>query len=257
MATWVVQSNKIRTSQVLQLVDALNRQGEPFVDAAVDQELGLLTPTEGHDLIPYGSTWLTTVAENLRWKHLFFDRNTFRVDAWLANHNAMLNTDSLIVTLSEAKAIAYENESWFIRPLEDLKQFPGHVITSEKLDTWVTTLEDGKCEIDGSCLVALARPKEIQMEWRYFIVDGRIATGSAYLYKNQFHKKRETDRAVLEEAQALADVWLPHPCCCMDVALVDGVPRIVEFNTLNSSGFYDHDIDAFVRTVSAYAKQHG
>lgn len=92
------------------------------------------------------------------------------------------------------------------------------------------------------------------MEWRYFVVGGRIVTGSSYRFKGQPDQKRELDADVLAEAQALADLWLPHRCCCMDVALCENQPRVVEFNCLNATGFYDHDIETFARAVSAFAR---
>jgi ATP-grasp domain, R2K clade family 3 len=257
-ATWVVQSNKIKTSQTLPLIQALRRLGEPFVDVAVNTENGLLVPPNpalGKNLIPYGSTHLMKVAQAEGWQQLYFDDAKFRVDAWLSSHPAMLNADAQVMTLTEAKAIAHKRPQWFIRPLHDLKEFAGHVIGGSELAAWVTRLEFGDCEINGSCLVALTEPKSIQMEWRYFVVGGQIVTGSAYRFKGQPHQKRELEPDVLAEAQALADVWLPHPCCCMDVALCDGQTKVVEFNCLNASGFYDHDIDLFASAVSEYARR--
>ena len=258
-ATWVVQSNKIKTSQTLPLIEALRRLGEPFVDVAIDTESGLIVPPDpalGKNLIPYGSTHLVKVAQAEGWQQLYFDDATFRVDAWLRNHPSILNADAEVMTLSKARGIAAQRQQWFIRPLHDLKEFAGHVIGGADLAAWVARLEVGDCEINGSCLVALSEPKTIQMEWRYFVVGGRIVTGSAYRFKGQPHQKRELDAEVLAEAQALADMWLPHPCCCMDVALFDNKPYVVEFNGLNASGFYAHDIEAFARAVSDYARHN-
>jgi hypothetical protein len=259
-ATWVVQSNGIRTSQVLPLVAALRRQGEPFVDVGLEQGTGLIAPIDpglGLNLIPYGSTLLVKVALAAGWRHLFFDPETFRVEAWLANHPRMLNADATILSLSDAKALSDQiREEWFIRPVHDLKEFAGHVMKAKAIRPWVEVLEEGDCEIDGSTLVALSAPKEIQMEWRYLIVGGRIVTGSSYRFRGQPQARRELEADVLAEAQALANMWLPHPCCCMDVALCNDELRVVEFNGLNATGFYDHDIDGFVRAVSDYTRNN-
>jgi len=255
MATWVIQSNKVKTSNTLPLVLALRELGEPFADVGLDAEIGLLNeldPSLDGNLIPYGSTHLVKIAQRFGWRHLWFDEATFRVDAWAA-HPKMLNHDATVMTLSQAKVAAAANPEWFVRPVEDLKQFAGHVLSAVELRTWVQRLEVGDCEISGSCMVALSRPKTIQMEWRYLIVGGKIITGSTYRFKGQPHQKRETDAAVLAEAQALADMWLPHPCCCMDVALCNDEVRVVEFNCLNATGFYDHDVRAFATAASAYA----
>lgn len=260
MATWVVQSNKVSSYLVLDLVNALRRLNEPFVDVGIDAETGLLTkvdPSLGQDLIPYGSTYLSKVAQEHGWKHLFFDERTFNVAAWLKNHPRMLNVDSSIGSLSTLKGIvSWTNtvDKWFIRPLNDLKEFHGHVIDSKEFLKWVERLEVGDCELTTQTMACLSFPKDIQMEWRYFIVGGRIITGSSYRFKGQPYRRRELDQAVIKEAQTLADMWLPHPCCVMDIALYNDVPYVVEFNTLNASGFYDHDVDLLVQEVSNYAR---
>lgn len=257
-ATWVVQSNKIRTSQTLPIIEALRHQGEPFVDVGIDVQSGLLSPLDpeiGKDVIPYGSTHLVRVARAEGWRHLFYDEATFRADLWPALHPGMLNAAPIITTLSRAKVMAHDRPEWFIRPVGDLKEFSGHVIASDELVRWVRSLEAGDCEVTGESLVALSEPQPIDMEWRYLIVGGRIVTGSSYRFKGQPHQHAEHDADVLAEAQALADAWLPHPCCCMDVALCRGEARVVEFNTLNATGLYAHDVGAFVAAVSAYARE--
>lgn len=259
-ATWVIQSNKIQTRQTLPLINALKELDEPFVDVGVDH-LGPLHPVDpslGVDLIPYGSVSLMKTAQQNGWKHFYHDDTTFRVDTWIQRHPGMLNMDARILTLKEAAAIAHGRPEWFIRPVHDFKAFAGEVMTADALVAWVDNLDKNDCEFDSSLLVALSIPKPIVMEWRYFIVDGRIVTGSSYRYEGRPHRFEERDSSVLDEAQALADYWLPHPCCVMDVGLVDGqpIPQIVEFNGINASGFYAHDVRAFAKALSDYARSH-
>jgi len=262
MATWVIQSNKIKTSQTLLLIEALSRLGEPFVDVAVDTETGLLTevPEElGTDLIPYGSTYLVKVAQQLGWRHLFFDEEKFNVAAWLKNRPDMLNADAKISTIAAVRRdigplLMMHPVDLFIRPTRDLKDFAGHVIKTDEFARWADRLAVGDCEFDDTLEIAVSVVKPIQMEWRYFIVDGQIVTGSVYRHGGQPLRQRELDGEVLAEAQTMADIWLPHPCCCMDLALCGGELRVVEFNGLNASGFYDHDVEAFAKAVSAYCR---
>ena len=89
--------------------------------------------------------------------------------------------------------------------------------------------------------IVVAKPKEIEQEWRWFIVDGKIVDGSTYRLNGQLVKKHEDNPLVIKSAQQLALSWLPDDCCVMDVARVDGQLKVVEFNCINASGFYDHD----------------
>ena len=94
--------------------------------------------------------------------------------------------------------------------------------------------------------VVLCNPKPIQAEWRWFIVNGKIVSGSMYRCHGQLRNIRETDPAVIEEAQALADMWLPFDTVVMDTAITEDSNdvKVIEFNCINSSGFYDNDVVA-------------
>jgi hypothetical protein len=247
---WVVQNCKDR--QTDKILAAIKEAGEPFIMAAYHLSDGFFS-VEGTDFIPYGSTTLLEFAKSAGWRGVFHNDN-FSVDTYLDKHPHMLNKDSTIMSLTAAKLIAETKPQWFVRPLCDSKVFAGFASSSKELVEWITRLEETECDVDGNTLIAMSSPKVIDMEWRYFIVGGKIITGSSYKHDGRSYQVGEHDAAVLQEAQALADCWLPHECCCMDVALWDGKPYVVEFNGLNASGFYDHDMTEIVREVSAYVK---
>ena len=85
-----------------------------------------------------------------------------------------------------------------------------------------------------------------------------VVSGSERAMKGQTQQKEEKDEKVIAEAQTFADKWLPHENCVMDIALVDGKPKVIEFNNINGSGFYDHDVekvfDKFYRVERNLAK---
>jgi hypothetical protein len=62
-------------------------------------------------------------------------------------------------------------------------------------------------------------------------------------------KIRELDQKVIDEAQSFADKWLPDSCCVMDLALVDDSLKVIEFNCINSSGFYNHDVSKIFKEL--------
>jgi len=240
------------------MVAALKATKEPYVMQNMSGFIFDTLSDLGTEVIPYGSTSLLEYAKRQRWRHVFHNDN-FNVDVYNKYHRT-LNYGSLTMTLSDAKRVLCSPHSsirgpWFIRPVDDTKAFAGHVITQVELRDWVTILEDNDCEVTPNTVVSLSCEKDIDMEWRYFIVGGKIISGSAYRFKGASYTERETEQDVIEEAQAIADLWLPHPCCVMDLALWEGKPCVVEFNGLNSSGFYDHDVTAIVRAVSEYVKE--
>jgi len=252
-AIWAVQNCKDRQTE--NLLKALRVEREPYLMVTLDRETGKLPPSFkglGNNFIPYGSTALLTAAWG-HWQHIFFNPETFNVETYNKKHPRMLNSDALIMSLSAAKILANRtNREWFIRPVDDSKSFAGERLTSAELTEWVAQLESNDCELKTDTLIALSAPKTISMEWRYFIVGGKIITGSVYRRNGVPLLQIELDQEVLAEAQALADMWLPYECCVMDTALYRGDLYVVEFNSLNSSGFYDHDLVALVRAVSQF-----
>ena len=258
---WIIQSNFLDTNQITPLVEALNEFNVPFKDVSVipfsDE---FVTPLEldHKNVIPYGSTKLCKIAEMQGWTGLFFNRDTFNVSRWnIERDYDMLNNDAEIMTVRESMssfndADYPDEEPWFIRPLEDLKQFNGTVTTAKEIRRWMSSVDSGNFSFDENTLVAISSVKDIKMEWRYFVVDRKIVTGSSYRRMGQRLTSRELDPEVLAEAQSFADGWLPHETCVMDMALTDRGLKIIEFNCLNASGFYYHDIKAFAREVTKY-----
>ena len=98
-------------------------------------------------------------------------------------------------------------------------------------------------------MIVLASPKNIKSEWRWFIVDGKIVSGSMYRLNGILDKREELDPDTILEAQTFADKWLPKQTCVMDLALVDDEVKVIEFNTINSSGFYAHNVDNIIHAM--------
>lgn len=257
---WIIQSNFLDTNQITPLVEALNEFDLPFKDVSVipfSDEFATPLELDHQRVIPYGSTKLCKIAEQRGWTGLFYDRSTFNVGCWNLERHDMLNSDPNIMTIREATAsfgdVDYpDDEEWFIRPYEDLKAFNGTVTNAKEIRNWVDSVESGNFTFDDDTLVAISVPKKILKEWRYFIVDRKIVTGSSYRTKGLRLTSREEDLDVLAEAQELADGWLPHETCVMDVALTEYGVKVIEFNCLNASGFYYHDIRAFAKEVNSY-----
>lgn len=214
-------------------------------------------PVVGTDYIPYGSTLLTLLGADLGWQGLFFDLNLMHYQHWLDNSPYMLNDG--IMSASEAIKFldnCQSDSEWFTRPSHDLKHYSGMVLPASEISDMLRSRtecspDSGTYYLDSNTPILLDRPKTIQAEWRWFIVDGKIVTGSMYRAHGQLRKLRETDKAVISEAQELADYWLPCDTVVMDTCIVQGSDKlnIVEFNCINSSGFYDHDVSSVFREL--------
>jgi len=255
---YAVQHNLMNEDQLHNVADAVKPYPHLFVGVIpFDREITSDEPLNGLDYIPYGSTLLTNLAAEKKWTGLHFDVTKLNYRNFINNRSDMLND----TVMSVQQAVDYLS-SWdpktelFTRPSEDLKQYSGVVMEVGEIIPWfksmMAAVGGGSYYMAPETEVVLSKPVKIQAEWRWFIVGGKIISGSMYRAHGQLRKLRELDAAVINEAQMLADIWLPMPCVVMDTALVDDTMKVVEFNTINSSGFYDNDIDAVFRALWEY-----
>lgn len=254
---WLVQSNLLPTGQILPLVEVLRSEEIPYQDVTVipfSEDIN--APDNIANMIPYGSTRLIKHVQKYNPKGLFFDEELFRTSTWKQHRSDMLNSDALIMPLKEAGAYLKENpeKEYFIKPDNDLKDFAGALVMSSQFSEWVDRISAGGYLFNEDISVVVARPKDIIAEWRYFIVNGKIVTGSLYKVYEYIKKRRVDVEQTLKEAQIYANQWLPSKCVVMDLALTTDGLRVIEFNNINSSGFYDHDVGAFATELTKYVE---
>jgi hypothetical protein len=257
--TWVVQANMLNKERQDNVAAMLASLCIPFIGVNVipfQDELTYLFDEPTHkNVIPYGSTALCRRAAKLGWKGYFFNPETFLVERWVKERTDMLNQRAHIMTVSEAIDWCRSRESvrrmYHVRPNEDLKLFTGLVLDVDELEHWLDKTEvqaDGQLQLDTQIVISPA--VNIQAEWRWFVVGGRVIDGSMYRLRGSPRREHETDSATIAEAQAVADRWLPHPTCVMDIGLIENRPKVIEFNCLNGSGFYKHDVAKILQAVT-------
>jgi hypothetical protein len=257
MKSWVIQQNLISEEQSSKVAKSVIADGGTVYPVKVIPFCDDVEFTENPaslDVIVYGSTKLSKLANSKGWTGIFFNDN-FNAISWNANRNDMLNSDAVIIPAGEVSNF-FDKEHFldetilFIRPNEDLKAFDGTVTDVKEIRRWMETTHVGNYSFTTDTLVSIAAPKMIDAEWRWFIIDGKVVDGSMYRHSGNRKLKHETDPKIISEAQQKADIWLPHQNCVMDLALVHDEVQVIEFNCFNSSGFYDHDIDKIVRAVN-------
>ena len=260
---WLVQSNFIDYRQVSEICDAVRKTGARLLEAVIipfSDELGNTLPDDVEGtIIPYGSTSLTKMGARKGWKGCFFDEAIFRMDVFdLMMGACMLNSDQMIMSVRESMAWAEglpSDEVRFIRPVKDLKEFNGTVTTVAEIAKWMSSVDSGNFSFDENVMVSISMPKKIYREVRWFVVDGKVVSGSQYKLGGQLLTAPIWKDDEIDTAQMMADMWLPHPCCVMDLADTPDGLKVVEYNCLNGSGFYANDIEKIVKAVTSYAKK--
>jgi hypothetical protein len=247
---WIIQNSGVTfaclDNNVAPLVDAIDKRGDsrfaigviPFTDTIVGLEnIDLSIPT-----MFYGSTRLVEIAEHLPIKPgVFFTHAWFDPKNWVGKRPDLLNESQSYMTVGELR------KNWIEEPIfiksADPKVLTGMVLeydsrtspTISDREWWLIEYDHLK---DEDRLV-ISPVQKIVQEWRFFIVNGKVVTGSQYKHDGVLRIRESIPDAVWRQAHRMAQEWLPSQNIVMDIALMwNGEYKVVEFNCLNSSGFY-------------------
>lgn len=261
---WLVQTNMLNKADADAIRRACHHHGHHFHALSVrpfcdDVE----APTTQGPVIFYGSARLTMVlTEREDWiPGVFFDAERFRNSVNLDHYGqAMLNHDATTLPLGEVPAWGHgqglaDVERLFIRPDDDGKSFAGQVMTFGELCAWVERLSRTETTLSTDAVVLVAPPKAIEHEWRLFIVDAQVVTASHYRALGRSQTFTGAPPQVRRFAEDLAMGWSPARAFVMDVAHSGGALKVLEINGINSSGFYEADVDGIVASLSALAQE--
>ena len=259
---FIIQYNLINEKQLLKIKDGISKYPHEYVSVIpFSHDIKADEPLIGKNFIPYGSTLFVSLASELEWKGCYFDLSKFNYKAFVKNRNDMLNSN--VLTIKEALEFLKtqpEDKMWFTRPSKDLKQFTGLINPSHECIKYFTNalLADSSsvAQLKTDTDIVLCEPQNIDSEYRWFVVDKKVVSGSMYRNSGFMYQQKVTDQKIIDEAQTFADGWLPHDNCVMDLALVNGKVKVIEFNCLNGSGFYDNNTQAIFDAMWNYENKN-
>lgn len=261
--TWVLQSNAIGEVDKSSLISCISKLGHhvelirviPFIHQPAD----LLPRIDGRS-IAYGSSGLVKLGRAANWFPCGWDGDTFELDVVnLALGEMALNYGAVKTTWSQTLEIALSNgwKTVFVRPVSETKEFPGQVFDINQLDSWIEKLTaSGYFETnDNPAMIGPAL--ELGREWRVFVVDEKQVTGCEYANRGIPETHASLPDEVTDFVEYSLQQFNPAPCFVIDVAEVftDGSTafKVVEYNSINSAGFYACDKAAVVGKLSEFA----
>ncbi|WLQ15153.1 ATP-grasp domain-containing protein [Hahella aquimaris] len=255
---WVVQSNLGDSDDAAKIESSCRGLG---YDCAMIRVIPFATdlpdiPNDRPTIFYGSSNFITHAHRSGKWSPCaYFDERQFLFSEALRHYgNRLLNADARILTMEQfAQSGANDEEVFFIRPNGDLKEFAGTITTFKAFRDWADKLRPGGFTVDLSLPMVAAKPKDIEHEWRLFIVAGMVVAASHYRADGRMQVFAGAPETVISFTEEMAATWSPAPVFVMDVAVCAGELYVLEINGFNSSGFYACDIEAIVREVSAYA----
>lgn len=257
---WVVQSNLLNAVDHDKIKAICAKHGYDFVSVEV-VPFSTHLPTIDSDppTVFYGATnFITNVFNSGRWKPgVFFSHENFTVRAYCEHYREhMLNYPCEFTTIT-GFAISHRpaDKLFFVRPVKDMKEFAGEVMEFDKFLKWEYNLRTlPGCSkhptLTASAEIAVSEPCGISHEWRVFVVNGIVATGSHYREYGRLTPIAWVPQKVTDFVEDLCKVWTPAEAFVMDIGESGGNLYVIECNCLNSAGFYLSDVEKVVVAIS-------
>lgn len=251
---WVVQNNLFSEEGYVRLIEALDRLDQDYEIVKVIPFAHELTPDinypKDQPVIVMGSDSLIKVAEKKGWWPGAFTGDRFDHRAWVEAHgDAMLNYEAKVMGFGDVVP-PEDGEAFFIRPALDFKIFAGTVITPDSFLSWQEKAVAYGDTLNAETEVVVAPIKHIQQEYRFFVVNNKIAAGSSYKIGDRVTASECVDRDVEIYVHGCMQTWQPDYAYVIDIARTPDGFKIIEYNCINGSGFYACDCQQIVEHLS-------
>lgn len=250
---WLLQDSGITfdflDNNVKPLRAVLEARGSRIHSVGFDPDRGIVTGLEpierGAPAFFYGSTTaVETAADAGLTPGVYFRAEWFDPAHLAGRRSDLLNREMRRMTVAELRRDWIEAPA-FVKSVGN-KVLPGMVIEGPDRADWIKE----HAALEDEVRIVISPVQAIEQEWRYFLVGGEIVAGSQYRHDGVLRIREPIRPAVWDQARRMAAGYLPCPTIVMDIArLRDGEYRLVEVNSVNSSGFYNADIGAFVDAI--------
>lgn len=155
-------------------------------------------------------------------------------------------------------AMTNSGRTIFVKPDQNLKIFSGRVVDVHSFKDWYR-MESDCYSIPPEELCVVSSPIPIDKEWRFFVFDRKVSTGSVYKEGGREAYGPAEDVQAEDVARMIAaSEWQPDNAYVVDVGRSGGNYGLVEIGSPNCCCLYEGDAGAFVDAASLLAeKEHG
>jgi len=252
---FVIQTNLMEAKEASLIVDAAVRQKVDMSEVLLIPFGGEIKPDVNTDdnVMAFGSTSMKEVSESKGWTPGYIDYK-LTYDQFVEGYeNELLNHDCHFGTF---KNMPVRFEQFFVRPETDRKQFAGQVMSRKEFYTFRSGIlalggdQTSFTTIKPDDGIIMAPIKHIESEYRFFVIDGYVITGSQYKKNGRVVTSRLVSKEARRYAQDMVDKWCPNRAFAIDIAERRGDFKVIELNSINSSGFYGADMDLLIWEIN-------
>jgi hypothetical protein len=249
MIKWLVQDVGINMANLQWNFEALQRLEFPFGNFGVIAEEKAITnlqevlEKDWHYVIR-GGTKILVLLDSIQ--------SLLEINNLLTPEQLQYN-DQFVQRLKEA--VFYDvhrfDQDMFIKPSRDLKAFDAGILPKgTSLKEYVIGGKHQKMYLEEKALIALVKP--IAAEYRFFVVEGEVITGSQYRLAGKGVLNAQIPGNIVDAAREYAKLYMPHDVFTMDLAQTPEGISIVEYNCWNASGLYHTDACKIFHVVNEY-----
>ena len=277
----IVQSNLFDEAGYRHFVEALERLGldyqvvkpVPFTNILLPEDFDSATQNiedveppvidNSQKVIAMGATSMTRIAKNLGWNPGTYHNENFDYEVWRDGFGKenVLNPDGIVGRVCDYFDLSEFDDNVFVRPVHDTKTFSGEVMTKDQFHDWKQSisfvdqqlseemLEDGVEILNRDTVIVVASAKKIYREYRMFVVDNKVITGSLYKMGNIVKSDEYVEREVVWFTYGMIQTWQPAPAFVIDIAETDFGYKVIEINCINSAGYYAADVQKIIMAL--------
>ena len=197
--------------------------------------------------IHYDSEYLYRLREGL-----FYHKDAFDQAVYAQYDLPLLNDKARYIPYEKCAFYSF-SEDKFIKPSTDQKAFNAGILSKGKQIREFVYAQTHQSGFKDE-LIVIADCKKIYAEYRFFVVDGQVVTGSQYRNEHKLHISDQVSSSVYKVAQSYAKLYQPHNIFTLDIADTPQGYKIVEYNCWACSGLYACDKEKLFRTVHEFVK---
>lgn len=127
--------------------------------------------------------------------------------------------------------------------------FPGTLLSQEGLSLFQNDVKNNKYRFLDSELVVISNKKNIDQEFRVFVVNKQIVTGCQYMTNHKIDLIDSLPDSVYSFVNELINQWTPAESFVIDIAKTYQGLRVIEVNCINSAGPYISDMKLVVEAL--------
>jgi hypothetical protein len=195
--------------------------------------------------LKYSKEYIKQLTNGIFYNEQFFDQ------AYYGSLNLpLLNSGASLYPIKDNLNLKFDKDM-FLKPSKDLKAFNAGILeTGQTIEDFINNQTHQNIYLEEIAVVAEC--KKIISEYRFFVVEQEVITGSRYRFADAVNISEIVPYNIQEVAKEYAKLYQPHDVFTMDLAETPEGIFIVEYNCWNASGLYKTDISKIFHVINEY-----